>query len=67
MRRIKIAVLASMLGLGSTGCAWGPLQTGAPHIDKALAAIHEAGYSKQVYVGKGKFDGGSASGSKSRH
>ncbi len=56
MRRARIGLLASMIGLGSTGCAWDPLKTGAPHIDKALAAIHEAGYPEQVYEGRWKFD-----------
>ena len=43
-RFAMLGLLASVIGLGTAGCAWGPLKTGAPHIDKALAAIHEAGY-----------------------
>ena len=55
-KRHAVGLLASMIGLGIPGCAWGPLKTGAPHIDKALAAIHEAGYPRQAYEGKGKFN-----------
>jgi hypothetical protein len=60
MLKIKAAAtlgtFALLAAFGVSGCAWGPLKTGAPHIDKALAAIHEAGYPTQEYEGKGKFN-----------
>ncbi len=40
----KLGPLALIVAIGFSGCAWGPLKTGAPRIDKALAAIHDAGY-----------------------
>ena len=52
----KAGLLALIMSLCLSGCAWGPLKTGASHVDKVLSAIHEAGYPKQVYEGKGKFD-----------
>ncbi len=44
--RILIPIARALpLVIALPGCAWGPVQTGAPHLDRALAAIHQAGYN----------------------
>ncbi len=44
MRIATAAILAWATIAGLSGCAAEPIRTGSPHLDRALAATHDAGY-----------------------
>jgi hypothetical protein len=48
-----VVMLASLVEL--SGCAWGPVKTGLPRVDRTFQKIHDAGYCRTPYEGKGKF------------